>query len=99
TANQRDHFLRLLSAQPGTVGSGDRICVLVQPHAEVLGVLAFIDPDEKVNDDDLFALQYGSSVLGLEFSHQRNLADLQLNLRRELGDDLPAGTDHDPASP
>jgi PucR C-terminal helix-turn-helix domain/GGDEF-like domain len=97
TPNQRDHFLRLLSAQPGTVRSGDRICVLVQPHAEVLGVLAFIDPDEKVNDDDLFALQYGSSVLGLEFSHQRNLADLQLNLRRELVDDLLAGTDDDAA--
>jgi hypothetical protein len=97
TPIQRDRFLRQLFAQPGTVRTGDRVCVLVQPHAEVLGVLLLIDPDEEANDDDLFALQYGSSVLGLEFSHQRNLAELQLNLRRELVDDLLAGTDDDAA--
>ncbi|WP_221043559.1 hypothetical protein [Mycobacterium senriense] len=93
TSSQRDRFLRLLSGQPGPVRSGDRVCILIKPHAEVFGVLALIDPEEKANDDDLFALQYGGSVLGLEFSHQRNLAELQLNVRRELVDDLLAGTD------
>lgn len=93
TSSQRDRFLRLLSGQPGPVRAGDRVCLLIQPHAEVLGVLALIDPEEKAHDDDLFALQYGGSVLGLEFSHQRNLAELELNVRRELVDDLLAGTD------
>lgn len=97
TPSQRERFLRLLSEQPGPVRSGDRVCVLIRPHAEVFGVLALIDPDEKAHDDDLFALQYGCSVLGLEFSHQRNLAELQLNVRRELVDDLLAGTDDDGA--
>jgi DNA-binding PucR family transcriptional regulator len=97
TPSQRERFLRLLSERPGPVRSGDRVCVLIRPHAEVFGVLALLDPDEIAHDDDLFALQYGSSVLGLEFSHQRNLAELQLNLRRELVDDLLAGTDDDGA--
>jgi PucR C-terminal helix-turn-helix domain/GGDEF-like domain len=95
--DQRDRFLRLLSTKAGPVRSGDRVSVLIQPHAEILGVLALIDPGEEVDDDQLFALRYGSNVLGLEFSHQRNLAELQLNLCRELVDDLLAGTDDEGA--
>jgi PucR C-terminal helix-turn-helix domain/GGDEF-like domain len=97
TSDQRDRFLHLLSAQAGPVRSADRVSILIQPHAEMLGVLALIDPDERVNEDQLFALSYGSSVVGLVLSHQRNLAELQLNLRRELIEDLLAGTDDDGA--
>jgi hypothetical protein len=96
-ARERDHFLHLLSAEGGPMRSRDRISILIRPHAEILGVLALIDPDGEVDDDQLFALQFGSNVLGLEFSHQRNLAELQLNLRRELVDDMLAGTDDDGA--
>jgi sugar diacid utilization regulator len=95
--NQRDRFLRSLATQAGPVRAGDRVCVLVQPHAEILGVVALIDPDDKVDEEQLFALRYCSSVLGLELSHRRNLAELQLNLRRELVDDLVAGTNEDGA--
>jgi sugar diacid utilization regulator len=94
---QRDQFLQLLSTQAGPVRSGDRVSVLIKPHAEILGVLTLFGPDDDVNDDHLFALRYASNVVGLEFSHQRNLAELQLNLRRELVDDLLAGTDEDAA--
>jgi PucR C-terminal helix-turn-helix domain/GGDEF-like domain len=97
TPDQRDRFLHQLSARPGPVRSGGRVSMLIQPHADTLGVLALIDPDEVVDDDQLFALRYGSSVLGLVLSHQRNLAELQLNLRRELVEDLLAGTDNDGA--
>jgi hypothetical protein len=96
-ARERHQFLHLLSAEAGPMLSRDRVSILIQPHAEILGVLALIEPDRKVNDDQLFALRFGSNVLGLEFSHQRNLAELQLNLRRELVDDLLAGTDDDGA--
>lgn len=96
-AHERDHFLHLLSAEAGPMRFRDRVCVLIRPHAEVLGVLALIDPDADIDDDQLFALQFGSTVLGLEFSHERNLAELQLNLRRDLVDDLLAGTDDDGA--
>ena len=94
---QRDQFLHLLSTRAGPVRSEGRVSILIKPHAEILGVLTLFDPNDDLNDDQLFALRYGSMVLGLEFSHQRNLAELQLNLRRELVDDLLAGTDEDAA--
>jgi sugar diacid utilization regulator len=95
--SQRDRFLHQLSAQGGAVRYGDRVCVLIQPHAEILGVVALVDVDDEVDEDQLFALRYGSSVLGLELSHRRTLAEAHLNLRRELVDELLAGTDADGA--
>ncbi|UXA10397.1 helix-turn-helix domain-containing protein [Mycobacterium sp. SMC-8] len=91
--SQRDQLLRLLSAQAGPVRMGNRVCVLIQSRAEILGVVALVDAGDAVDDDQLFALRYGSRALGLELSHQRSLAEMQLNLRRELVDDLLAGTD------
>ncbi|BBY48095.1 hypothetical protein MARA_15630 [Mycolicibacterium arabiense] len=91
--SQRDRFLHLLSTQGGPVRSGSRVSVLIQPHTEILGVLALIDADAEIDDDELFALKCGTSVLGLELTHRRTLAEVQLNLRRELFDDLLAGTD------
>jgi sugar diacid utilization regulator len=94
---QRERFLQSLSAQAGPVRSGDRVCVLIQPHAEILGVVALLVHEDEVDEDQLFALRCSINVLGLELSHRRNLAELQLNLRRELVDDLLAGTDADGA--
>jgi sugar diacid utilization regulator len=73
------------------------VLALVQPRAEILGVLALNDPDNTVTEDNLFALHYGATVLALELSHQRTVAEIQLNLRRDLVDDLLAGTDRDGA--
>jgi sugar diacid utilization regulator len=96
-ARERDQFLHQLTAEAGPMRCRDRVCILIQPHAEVLGVLALIEPDGEVDDDQLFALKFGSTVLGLELSHERNLAELHLSLRRDLVDDLLAGTDDDGA--
>lgn len=96
-ARQRDRFLHSLSTQAGPVRSVDRVYVLIQPQAELLGVVALVDPDDEVDEDALFSLRYCSNVLGLELSHQRNLAELQLTLRRDLVDDLLAGTNEDGA--
>ncbi|ORW90490.1 hypothetical protein AWB92_19920 [Mycobacterium sp. IEC1808] len=90
---QRDQFLRSISTRAGPVRYGDRLCVLIKPRTEILGVVALVDRVDEVDEDMLFALRYCSNVLGLELSHQRNLGELQLNLRRELVDDLLAGTD------
>jgi sugar diacid utilization regulator len=45
----------------------------------------------------MYALQYASTMLGYELSHQRNLAEMELSLRRELVDDLISGTDDESA--
>ena len=97
TTDERELLLHELAAQNGAVRIGGRVLMLVQPRAEILGVLALQDPDNKVTEDSLFALRYGTTVLALELSHERNLAEIELNLRRDLVDDLLAGTDRDGA--
>ena len=95
--DERELLLHELAAQTGQARIGGRVLTLVQPRAEILGVLALNDPDGTVTEDDLFALRYGSIVLALELSHQRTVAEIELNLRRDLVDDLLAGTDRDGA--
>ncbi|OBA64482.1 hypothetical protein A5647_02060 [Mycobacterium sp. 1100029.7] len=94
---ERDRFLRSLATQAGPVRSADRVSVLIKPKAEMLGVVSFVDLDAEVDEDELFSLRYCSNVLGLELSHQRNLAELQLTLRRDLVDDLLSGTNEEGA--
>lgn len=93
----RELVLHELAARNGRARIGRRLLTLVQPRAEILGVLALMDPADTATDDDLFALQYGAIVLALELSHQRTVAEIELNLRRDLVDDLLAGTDREGA--
>ena len=95
--DERELLLHELAAQTGQARIGGRVLTLVQPRAEILGVLALNDPDDTVTEDNLLALRYGSTVLALELSHQRTVAEIELNLRRDLVDDLLAGTDRDGA--
>jgi hypothetical protein len=97
TADARELLLHELAAQTGQARIGRRVLALVQPRAEILGVLALNDPDDTVTEDNLFALRYGSIVLALELSHQRTVAEIELKLRRDLVDDLLTGTDRDGA--
>jgi sugar diacid utilization regulator len=95
--DERGLLLHELAVQAGQARIGPRILTLVQPRAEILGVLALDDPDDTVTEDDLSALRQGSVVLALELSHQRTVAEIELHLRRDLVDDLLAGTDRDGA--
>jgi hypothetical protein len=97
TPDEREQLLHHLAAQNGPARIGSRVFTLVQPRTEILGVLVLQDPDDTVTEDGMFALRYGTLVLALELSHERNLAEAALNLRRELVDDLLAGTDRDGA--
>lgn len=94
---QRDRLLHRLATHNAPLRVHDRVIMLVKPRAEVLGTLALIDPDDLVAETHLFALAYGSTMLALELAHQRNLAEIELRLRRDLVDDLASGTDNDSA--
>ncbi|MBI3213744.1 MAG: helix-turn-helix domain-containing protein [Mycobacterium sp.] len=96
-AHERELVLHELAAQSGRARIGQRILTLVQPRAEILGVLAVNDPGGTASEDTLFALHSGATFLALELSHQRAVAEIELNLRRDLVDDLLAGTDRDGA--
>lgn len=97
TSDERELLLHELAAWNGPARIGGRVLALVQPRAEILGVLALQDPDNTVSDDGMFALRYATTVLAMELSHERSLAEIELNLRRDLVDDLLAGTDRDGA--
>ncbi|MGW4848842.1 PucR family transcriptional regulator [Nocardia brasiliensis] len=94
---QRDQLLHRLATHNAPLRIHDRVIMLVKPRAEVLGTLALIDPDDQAAEPQLFALAFGSTVLALELAHQRNLAEIELRLRRDLVDDLASGTDNDSA--
>ncbi|WP_290055609.1 PucR family transcriptional regulator [Amycolatopsis solani] len=91
--HRREELLRHAATRSEPVRVKDRLVSLVKPRHEVLGVLSLIDPARVAGADEVFALQYGSTVLALELSHQRSLAEVELRLRRDLVDDLIAGTD------
>ncbi|MCW2659743.1 MAG: hypothetical protein JWP83_895 [Mycobacterium sp.] len=94
---QRESSLRELATHAGAARIGDRLLILVQPGAEILGVLALIDPDRRATEDSVFALRCSSTALASELAHQRHLGEIELNVRRDLVDDLLAGTDPDGA--
>ena len=93
TTGERELLVHELAASNGRARIDGRVLTLVQPRTEILGVLALQDPDNTVSEDSLFALRYATTVLALELSHERSLAEIELNLRRDLVDDLLAGTD------
>jgi hypothetical protein len=92
-SEQRESSLRELATHAGPARIGGRLLVLLQPRAEIFGVLALIDPDSRATEDSVFALRHSSTVLASELAHQRNLAEVELNVRRDFVDDLLAGTD------
>jgi hypothetical protein len=95
--SRRERLLHELTVSGGPMRVRDRVVVLVKPRADVLGLVALIDPQRQAADPQLDALRYASLIMGHEMSHQRNLAELEGSLRRELVDDLVAGTDDDGA--
>jgi hypothetical protein len=94
---EREVLLHELASKAGMARIGDRLLILLQLNAEILGVLALVDPDKRATEDTVFALRYASIVVALELSHQRNLAEIELSVRRDLIDDLLVGTDRDGA--
>jgi sugar diacid utilization regulator len=90
---RRQRQLAVLADRHQPTRMKNRIAILVQPRGEILGVLAIVDPHKQVTEDHLFALHFARTLLGYELSHQRSLAETELSVRRELVDDLIAGTD------
>jgi hypothetical protein len=93
----REQLLRRATAAPQPIRERDRVISVVKRKQDVLGVLAMVDPHGTAGSREMFALQYGTTVLELELSHQRTLAEVELRLHRDLVDDLISGFDNDSA--
>jgi DNA-binding PucR family transcriptional regulator len=97
STRQQAELLAEVRRSPRPVRRRDRVIAVAQPRDEVLGVLTMIDPDRHVGDFELFALEHGAVVLAMELAHRRSLDEAELRLRRDLVDDLLAGTDDESA--
>ncbi|MFF0510267.1 PucR family transcriptional regulator [Streptomyces sp. NPDC004250] len=90
---RQDEMLHAVAREAGPVRIEDRLITLVRPHGEILGVLALLDAGGEADEHTVLALEHAATSLALELAHMRNLAEVELGLRRELADDLLAGTD------
>lgn len=91
--SNREDVLRYAGANGRHSRYRGRIFSLIRPKADVLGVVVLHDPHRRADSLDIFALEYAAATLAVELSHQRSLAETELRLRRDLVDDLLAGTD------
>ncbi|MBF6225521.1 helix-turn-helix domain-containing protein [Nocardia abscessus] len=96
--HQREQLLHRLATHNAPLRVRDRVVVLVQTRAEILGTLALIDPDNQALDEQVSALAYGGTVLAPELAHQRNLAEIDGRVeqftRKWLGTLLDYDRDH-----
>jgi sugar diacid utilization regulator len=89
----REQLLRRLMIETRPVRDRDRLLALASPRPGVLGVLALIDPGHRAASTEVMALEHGATVLAVELARLRGLADTEFRVRRELVQDLLAGTD------
>src|SRR3984885_7504051 len=93
----REDVLRRGAASAQPAREGGRLFSVVRSRGDVLGVLVLFDPDGRAGTLDSFTLDYGATVLALELTHRRELAQAELRRRRDLIEDLLTGTDNESA--
>ncbi|WP_405575412.1 helix-turn-helix domain-containing protein [Streptomyces sp. NBC_01167] len=96
-AARHEQFLQDVARRLSPVHAGGRLVALAQHRGEVLGSMALIAGDGHTAEEVNFVLDHACSALALELAHLRNLAEVELRLRRELVDDLIDGTDDESA--
>jgi sugar diacid utilization regulator len=80
--------------QAGTpIRHDGRLLAVARPRDDIIGILALIDPDELAGDEARLAIEHGATVLAMELARLGSIAEAELRLRRDLVDELLAGTD------
>ncbi|RNF87317.1 transcriptional regulator, partial [Streptomyces botrytidirepellens] len=90
---QREELLRDAARRSRPARVRDRLVAVAAPRGELLGALCLVDPEGRADERAVRALDHAASALALELAHLRELAELELRLRRELVDDLLTGAD------
>ena len=91
--DQREAVVHDALDAAGPIRHGGRLVVAAQPRDDVVGILALVDPDEVAGDDARVAIEHGATVLAIELARLSGIAETELRLRRDLVDELLAGTD------
>jgi sugar diacid utilization regulator len=97
TPRRREEMLRRALREEKPIREGDRLIAIASPRADVVGVLALIDPAGTAGDEAHVALEHGATVLAMELARLRSLAETELRVRRDLVEELLSGTDEDSA--
>ncbi|MFF7652547.1 PucR family transcriptional regulator [Streptomyces sp. NPDC007983] len=90
---QREELLRDAARRSLPARLRDRLVAVAAPRGELLGALCLVDPEARADERAVRALDHATAALALELAHRRQLAELELRLRRELVDDLLTGAD------
>lgn len=96
-ASRRELLLRRALRAAHPIRDGGRLVAATQPQQDLIGVLALVDPAGTAGQPQLRALEHGATVLAMELARLRSLAESELRVRRELVEELLAGTDEDSA--
>ncbi|WP_131809410.1 PucR family transcriptional regulator [Mycolicibacterium iranicum] len=91
--SDREELFRRTGASGTPQRDGHRIFWIIRQNANILGAVSLHDPTDRADRLDIIALEHAATVLALEFAHLRVLAETELRLRRDLIEDLLAGTD------
>ncbi|MCI2419301.1 helix-turn-helix domain-containing protein [Saccharopolyspora sp. K220] len=89
---RREETLQQATICDGLTRDRDRLVAVAQLRHEILGVIVLFDPGPTVRPHVIYALERAAMALELRLSHARNLAEIELRLRRDLVEDLLAGT-------
>jgi sugar diacid utilization regulator len=88
---QREDLLRRLLEAGRPVALNGRVVAVAAPGAEVMGLIALVDPTGQTTESDLVALEHGATLLAMELAHLSGRAETALRLRRDLVEELLAG--------
>ena len=94
---RREQTLRRAVDARSPVRDRGRLIVVAEQDGQVLGTIALIDPDRAAGQSEKIALEHANTVLRLELVHLRALGEAELRIRRDLVEELLAGTDLDSA--
>lgn len=96
-AARREQMLRRALREGHPIREGGRLLAIACPRDDVLGVLSLIDSAGVAGEQEQIALEHGATVLAMELARLRSLAETELRLRRDLVEELLAGTDEESA--
>lgn len=84
----RRELLRRLRIAPGPVYHRQAWLVLASPRADVLGVIALVDPARTAGETDLAALEYAATVLSVELFRLHSVAEAELRSQADRERDI-----------
>jgi DNA-binding PucR family transcriptional regulator len=90
---RREHLLRELAGKSRPVRDRNRLVALASPRHDIVAVLSLVQVPERVDDIVYVALEHGTTVLAMRLAQMQAIAEVELRVRRDLGEELLAGTD------